>query len=116
MDEEISAMSKRIAEGLVINDETIAADLIKGIGPGSADDAYLTAGHTLKWLRSDEYLATRVSVRENRATWESSGSKDTYQIARDRVKQFSTENPVPFDRERAEKLNEIVNKFRSGRE
>ncbi|HEB30636.1 MAG TPA: hypothetical protein ENI15_07140 [Spirochaetes bacterium] len=116
MDEEISAMSKRIADGLVINDETIAVDLIKGIGPGSADDAYLTSGHTLKWLRSDEYLAARVSVREPRALWESSGSKDTYQIARDRVRQFSTQRPVPFDRGRAEKLNDIVNKFRSGGE
>jgi trimethylamine--corrinoid protein Co-methyltransferase len=114
MDEEISAMSKRIAEGIAVNDDTIAADLIKKIGPGPADDSYLTAEHTLKWLRSDEYLAPRVSVRESRATWESSGAKDTYQIARDRVQQFSKENAVPFDRKRAEKLNDIVNKFCSG--
>ncbi len=116
MDEEISAISKRIARGLVINDETIAADLIKGIGPGPADDAYLTSGHTLKWLRSDEYLAARVSVREPRASWESSGSKDTYQIAHDRVRQLRTQSPVSFDRERAEKLNDIVSNFHLGRE
>ena len=56
MDEEISAMSNRIAEGIQVSDDTIAADMITKIGPGPAGDKYLTAEHTLEWLRSDEYL------------------------------------------------------------
>ena len=54
MDEEISAMSKRIAEGIKVTEDTVAADLIKEIGAGSAGDSYLTAGHTIKWLRTEQ--------------------------------------------------------------
>ena len=46
MDEEISAMSRRIAAGMAVNAETIAADLIKQIGPRG--EGYLTADHTLQ--------------------------------------------------------------------
>ena len=45
MDEEISAMSRRIAAGMTVNSETIAADLIKQIGPRG--EGYLTTDHTL---------------------------------------------------------------------
>ena len=87
MDEEISAMSRRIAAGMPVNAETIAADLIKQIGPRG--EGYLTAEHTLRWLRSGEYLKPRLSVRGNRATWESQGAKDTYQLAREKVRELA---------------------------
>ena len=86
MDEEISAMSRRIADGMAVNAETIAADLIKQIGPRG--EGYLTAEHTLRWLRSKEYLQPRLSVRGNRAAWEAQGAKDTYQLAREKVRQL----------------------------
>lgn len=73
MDEEISAMSRRIAAGMRVDRETIAADLIKSIGPRG--ESYLTAEHTLRWLRSDEYLQPRLSVRGNRSAWESQGTR-----------------------------------------
>lgn len=116
MDEEISAMSKRIAGGIKVTEDTVAADLIKEIGAGPAGDSYLTAGHTIKWLRSDEYILPRVSVREAHALWLAAGGKDTYQIAREQVKQSGTEGPVSFDRERKAKLEEIVNNFSIGGE
>jgi trimethylamine--corrinoid protein Co-methyltransferase len=112
MDEEISAMSKRIMQGIQVNDNTIAAALIKEIGPGSAGDRYLTADHTLKWLRRDEYLPPRVSVRGSYAVWESRGKKDTYQLARDKVKMYRMQSRVPLEPERRAKLNEIVKNFK----
>ncbi|UCB45826.1 MAG: trimethylamine methyltransferase family protein [Spirochaetota bacterium] len=111
MDEEISAMSKRIAEGIQVSDDTIAADMITKIGPGPAGDKYLTAEHTLEWLRSDEYLFPRVSVRGAFALWESTGSKDTYQLARDKVKEYKKMKPARIDTVRMEKLSEIVKSF-----
>jgi trimethylamine---corrinoid protein Co-methyltransferase len=45
MDEEITGLSRRLARGLVVNEETIAADLIARLGP--QNPAYLTADHTL---------------------------------------------------------------------
>jgi trimethylamine--corrinoid protein Co-methyltransferase len=109
MDEEISAMSRRIADGMLVNSDTIAADLIKQIGPRG--EGYLMAEHTLGWLRSKEYLQPRLSVRGNRATWEAQGAKDTYQIARERVRKMAQANPQPLPAATQAKLDEIIASF-----
>jgi trimethylamine--corrinoid protein Co-methyltransferase len=108
MDEEISAMSKRIVRGIRVEDETVAAALIKDIGPGAAGDKYLCADHTLRWLRSDEYIRPRVSVRGSYALWEKGGKKDTYALARERVKALSREARVGIDTQRKSKLEKIL--------
>jgi trimethylamine--corrinoid protein Co-methyltransferase len=108
MDEEISAMSLRIAEGIGVNDDTVALPLIKAIGPGSAGEGYLTADHTMRWLRAGEYLEPRVSVRGSRAIWESGGARDTYGIARDRVRELGALPRIGIDGMRKARLDEIV--------
>ncbi len=109
MDEEISAMSKRIAEGILVNKETIACDLIKEIGPRGD---YLTTEHTMEWLHSNEYLLPRVSVRGPRASWETAGSKDAYLISRDKVRQYKNETGCPLPADRAAILAEIIKGFK----
>jgi trimethylamine--corrinoid protein Co-methyltransferase len=108
MDEEISAICRRIVEGIDVNDDTIGLNLIEEIGPGPAGDRYLTSEHTLSWLRSREYLHPRVSVRGSYALWDASGRKDTYQLARERVKKLSQESRVNLDSERQARVEEIV--------
>jgi trimethylamine--corrinoid protein Co-methyltransferase len=108
MDEEISAMSKRIAAGIKVDDETIARDLIKEIGPRGN---YLTTDHTLRWLRSDEYLTPRVSVRGPRAAWEEAGSPDTYMLARNKVREYGKSAGSPLDSDRAARMAEIMTSF-----
>ena len=103
-------MSKRIAAGIRVNEETIAADVIQEIGPRGD---YLTADHTLCWLHSDEYITPRVSVRGPRASWEAKGSPDTYALARDRVRAYATSAANPIDAERAARLSEIIASFGS---
>ena len=112
MDEEIAAMSKRIVAGIRVTDETIAGDLIKEIGPrGSFLTANAALRHTLRWLHSDEYLTPRVSVRGPRAVWETRGSPDTYQLAREKVRQYQKSPGRPLDPQRAAKLAEIIASF-----
>jgi trimethylamine--corrinoid protein Co-methyltransferase len=108
IDEEISAMSKRIVEGIQVDGDTMALDLIKETGPGPAGEKYLTADHTMRWLRSEEYIEPGISVRGSRAAWERSGSRDTYQLAQERVKEYR-QQALPFiDAERKAKLDEIA--------
>jgi trimethylamine--corrinoid protein Co-methyltransferase len=109
MDEEISAMSRRIAAGLLVNSETIATELIKQIGPRGEN--YLTADHTLRWLRSAEYFRPRLSVRANAATWESQGAKDTYQLAREEVRRLGRLQPQPLPPAIKAQLDEIIASF-----
>lgn len=109
MDEEISAMSKRIAAGIEVNDDTIAEDLIREIGPQG--EGYLTADHTLRRLRSKEYLVPRVSVRGPRGVWEAAGGKDTYQLAREKTKEYGKLEPKSLSPDRREALQEIIEGF-----
>jgi trimethylamine--corrinoid protein Co-methyltransferase len=105
MDEEISAMSRRIAAGVLVTPETLALDLIKQVGPHGN---YMTSDHTIKRLRGDEFLMPRVSVRGSRASWEAAGSKDTYQMARYKARELSKTAGSPIDPDRAAKLEEII--------
>jgi len=109
MDEEISAMSLRVARGIRVTDETIAADVIREVGPRGEN--YLTHEHTFRWLRSDEYVRPRLSVVGPRATWEAAGAKDTYQIAREKVREYAQREPQPLPAETRAKLDEIIASF-----
>ena len=109
MDEDISAISRRIVQGLKVTPETIAADVIKAIGPHG--ESYLTNDHTMEWLHSDEYVKTGLSVVGPRATWESKGSKDTYQLARGKVAQYAAQESKPITANVSAKLAEIIESF-----
>ena len=108
MDEEISAMSKRIVGGVRVDEETIARDLIKETGPRGD---YLTCEHTLRWLRSDEYLEPRVSVRGPRSVWEMAGARDTYALAREKANAYREAGGCPLDAARAARLDEVLGAF-----
>jgi trimethylamine--corrinoid protein Co-methyltransferase len=109
IDEEISAISRRIAAGIEVTKDTIAADLIQKIGPRG--DTYLTAEHTLSRLRSEEYVRPRLAVRGPRAVWETQGAKDTYQLARDKVRQYSQHPASPLPESTRAMLAEIIASF-----
>jgi trimethylamine--corrinoid protein Co-methyltransferase len=110
MDEEMSAIARRLTAGVRVDAETIAAQLIKEIGPHG--DGYLTALHTLERLHGDEYIEPRVSVRGPRAVWEADGAKDSYRLARDKVRECAgVESPALLDTERKGRLEEILSGF-----
>jgi trimethylamine--corrinoid protein Co-methyltransferase len=109
MDEEISAMALRIADGLRVNEDTLPMNLIMELGPKGD---YLTAPHTLQWLRSDEYLKPRVSVRGPYASWQAAGSKDSYALSKERVQRLEARGAgSPLDPERAAALAEVLAVF-----
>ena len=109
MDAEITVMARRIAAGIRVTKDTIAADLIKQIGPRG--ETYLTTEHTLKWLRSDEYVGIALSVSGPRAVWEARGSKDTYEIAKDKVKQYSQSKGAHISHDAKSRIDEILRYF-----
>ncbi len=112
MDAEISASSQRIARGMLVNEDTIACDMIKEIGPGTALENYLISDHTIRWLNSDEHLKPMVSVRGPFASWKDAGAKDTFGLAGDMVRKYRSEMKGPsIDSERKAKLDEIAGNF-----
>lgn len=86
MDAEIAAMCRRLAAGVKVTKNTIAADLIRQVGPQG--ESYLTQDHTLKRLRSDEYLVPDLAVRGPLASWQAAGARDTTAMAKSLAKRL----------------------------
>jgi len=105
MDEEISQMSRRIASGIEVSEETIAADLMREIGPKG--DGYLTAEDTLRRLRSGEFLMPRLAVRGPYAVWKSGGGKNTYELAREEAERLGQKRSAVLGEERRALLDEL---------
>jgi trimethylamine--corrinoid protein Co-methyltransferase len=73
IDNEIIGMVMRAVEGIRVDDETLAFDLIKKTGPGGH---FVSARHTRRHMRSAQYLP-QLSDREDRGKWKDEGAKDT---------------------------------------
>ncbi len=106
MDAEIAAMCRRLAAGIEVSAETIAADLIQRIGPQG--ESYLTQEHTLRRLRSGEFFMPDLAVRGARAAWEATGARDTYALARDLAARWGNYSGGRLDPARADKLRECL--------
>ncbi len=104
MDAEIAGMCRRLATGVEVTPESIAADLIKRIGPQG--ESYLTQDHTLERLRSAEYLIPDLAVRGPLAVWQAAGSRDTAALARARAAELARNHPAVLDSRRAQQLAE----------
>lgn len=109
IDEEISGYCRRIASGIEVNTETIAESAIEERGPQG--ETYLTAEHTLKRLRAGEFVEPRLAVSGLRQTWVAQGAKDTYQLARQKVREYEKLAAPPLDDRRRAALKEIVEGF-----
>ncbi|MCK4246786.1 trimethylamine methyltransferase family protein [Candidatus Bipolaricaulota bacterium] len=80
IDNDINGMALRALQGIKVNDDTLALDVIKAVGPGGN---YLTQRHTLKYARSDEFYIPSGADRSSRAEWEKAGGKDARERARE---------------------------------
>jgi trimethylamine--corrinoid protein Co-methyltransferase len=52
IDNDINGMATRVLEGITVNDDTLAFDVIREVGPGGM---FLTQTHTRKYARSSEF-------------------------------------------------------------
>lgn len=109
MDEEISALSRRLARGIEVSSETIAQNLIEQIGPQGP--TYLTTEHTLQWLRSDEYHLPNVAVRGPFASWQAEGSPEATELSRRKAFALAAQPFPELAGERKAKLAEIIAEF-----
>ncbi len=84
IDNEIIGMVMRAVEGIKVDDDTLAYDLIKQVGPGGN---FVTARHTRQHMRKEHYQPV-LSDRNSREDWEAAGSKSTWEKASETVKQI----------------------------
>jgi trimethylamine--corrinoid protein Co-methyltransferase len=89
MDNEFARMIKYLVQGIPVNDEALAVDVIKEIGIGKD---FLSHGSTYKHMRSQSH--PKLIDRRMREDWESTGRKDIYQRSIEEAR-FILENHKP---------------------
>ncbi len=104
LDCEFARMIKHTIQGIPVNDETLAIDPIKEIGPGRD---YLMHEHTFKHMRSQSQ--PELIDRKMRANWEKSGATTAHARAMEKVR-YILENhiPAPLSDEVLAKIRSIV--------
>jgi trimethylamine--corrinoid protein Co-methyltransferase len=92
IDDEVAQMLKRVKRGISLDEDDLAVDLIKQIGPGGS---YIVAKHTIKRMKI-EAVMTKIADRDARTIWEKKGSLDTQARAMNKVKEIMANNSAPL--------------------
>ncbi len=111
IDNEILAAVGRYLQGIRVDDETLALDLIAQTGPGGE---FVTTDHTLQHHRQ-ELLSSRLLSREPRDVWQQDGVTNTWERAREMVKRILAEHqPPPLSAEAGRRIAAIVAEVERG--
>ncbi|KXB05774.1 hypothetical protein AKJ49_00040 [candidate division MSBL1 archaeon SCGC-AAA382A03] len=108
IDNEIGRAVRKSIEEMDVNEETIALDTIKNVGPGPKSD-FLGEKHTRDHI--DVQWQPELFDRNNWETWERTGKKDTFDRACDKVdKILETHEPKKLDPDTEKKVKQTVKK------
>ena len=104
IDNDIVNMVKRSIQGIDVNDDTMAVDLIK---QAHEIKNFLHQKHTIKYMRRQS--RPKLIDRTTRGTWEAKGGKDLTQRAREEARKIiKTHKHIPLSDDVKKTLREIV--------
>lgn len=105
LDNELCGIVSRVLQGIKVNPETLAADVIARVGPTGH---FLSQKHTMN-LHAKEHFMPRLLNRTPWAAWEKAGSKTALDAAREEVKKIlSTYHPSQLDKDQIAGLDAVV--------
>lgn len=108
IDDEIASNALRFAQGVEVNDETMAVDLINKVGPMGS---FLKQKDTMLRFRR-EHLQPKLSDRWTRTKWFGSGSKDASARATERMREIlATHEPEPLEPEARQNLDVLIKEY-----
>jgi trimethylamine--corrinoid protein Co-methyltransferase len=94
LDDDIAGWIGRFLQGIEVNNETMAVDLINEVGPIPGN--YLNKEHTRKWWRKEQFMP-KAADREIYQVWMKSGKKDALALAKERMEEIlATHKPTPL--------------------
>ena len=82
IDDEIIGQACRVLEGIPVDPDRLAVEVIDQVGPGGN---FMTSPHTMKYIRSEYYPGNGASDRSMRGAWDKAGRMD----ARDRARSLA---------------------------
>lgn len=107
-DNEIMAYVKRLARGIDVNPDTLAANVIQAVKPGGN---FLSEEHTVKHLRREFWRPGAAWNRQAFGGWESGGCLSMAERLRSEMERLlQAHQPAGIDPDLSRALDEIVNR------
>ena len=104
LDSEFARMIKQTINGFTIDDESLAVDVIKSVGP-SKD--FLAQEHTLKHMR--DHSRPELIDRNGIEMWRASGATDSYQRALEKTRGIlQPHQPEPLPEKVQKEMHSII--------
>ncbi len=105
IDNEILEGILRFIRGFELNDDTLALDVIRRVGPGGH---YLSEKHTLNRFRKEHWIPA-ISDRRTFDAWKKAGEKDIIKQANEKVKEIlATHKPEPIPKNVQKEISRIL--------
>lgn len=105
IDNDIFKMIRKVMQGMHVDDENLAVDIIKSVGPGGD---FLMQDHTMKYMRTLPSVPNLIE-RNNRENWLASGGKGLADRAAERAAEIlANHKPLPLSDEVTSALRAIV--------
>ncbi|MEW6444002.1 MAG: trimethylamine methyltransferase family protein [bacterium] len=107
LDEEIAGMVGRFVQGITVNDDTLALELIEQVGPVPGN--YLTTPHTREWWKKEQYVQ-KFTDRLTLPEWTAAGKKSALDYARERTEQILATHKIskPLSATEEEEVQRIL--------
>lgn len=106
LDDDIAGMVGRYLEGVEVNDETLALDLIEEVGPIPGE--YLSKEHTRKWWRMEQFVPKVADVLTY-PEWVRTAKKNCLDYAKERMEEIlATHKPTPLTAEQDKDIERIL--------
>jgi len=105
IDADIVKKIKRISQGINVDEESLALDVIKAVGPAGN---YLAQKHTLKHMKKELSIGGLMD-RRMRPAWESDGAKDIAARANEVARKIlEIHKPEPLSEAASKRIHEII--------
>ncbi len=105
IDNDIFKMIRKVMQGMQIDDENLAVDIIKSVGPGGD---FLMQDHTMKYMRTLP-SSPNIIYRGNRENWLVDGGKGLAEKAAEKAADIlANHKPLPLSDEAKSALRSIV--------
>lgn len=110
LDDDIAGMVGRYLEGVSVNSDTLALDIIEEVGP--IPGHYVGKAHTREWWQK-EFFMPRAADRLPLPEWLKTGKKVCLDYARERMEELlSASKPKRLTDEQEQKVEEIMKEAR----
>jgi trimethylamine--corrinoid protein Co-methyltransferase len=101
IDDEINGNCGRVLEGINLDADHLALEVINAVGPGGN---FMTSPHTMQHMRSEYFTGNGVSDRKSRNKWEEGGSLDARRRALDIAHKILAAPPKKYIAEETDTL------------